>query len=51
LFSLVRKPIYTAMATTQTGFLLLVPTWVTLAALICLVVALQLEVRLIEEPY
>jgi protein-S-isoprenylcysteine O-methyltransferase Ste14 len=29
----------------------MVPTWLSVAALACLVVAVELQVRLIEEPY
>ena len=51
LFAVVRNPIFTAMATVQAGLTLMVPTWLSLAALLCLVVAVELQVRLIEEPY
>ena len=51
LFNVVRNPIFTAMATVQAGLTLMVPTSLSLAALVCLVVAVELQVRLIEEPY
>ena len=51
LFSVVRNPIFTAMVTVQGGVALMVPTWLSLAALACLIVAVELQVRLIEEPY
>ena len=51
LFSVVRNPIFTAMVTVQTGVTLMVPTWLAVAALACLTAAVELQVRLIEEPY
>ena len=51
LFTVVRNPIFTAMTSVQIGLTLMVPTWLSLAALGCLVVAVELQVRLIEEPY
>lgn len=51
IFGVVRNPIFTAMAAAQLGLTLAVPTWLSLAALLCLVVAVELQVRLIEEPY
>ena len=50
-FAVGRNPIFTAMVVTQTGLLLVVPTVVSLAALSCLVLAVQLQVRVLEEPY
>ncbi|MBO3095538.1 methyltransferase family protein [Cellulomonas dongxiuzhuiae] len=50
-FAVVRNPIFTAMATALVGVALLAPTAVTLAALVSLVVAVQLQVRVVEEPY
>ncbi|SDG07255.1 Protein-S-isoprenylcysteine O-methyltransferase Ste14 [Blastococcus aurantiacus] len=51
LFALVRNPIFTAMVATQAGLTLMVPTWLSVVALVCLTVAVELQVRLIEEPY
>lgn len=51
LFRGVRNPIFTAMVAVQAGLTVMVPTWLSLAALCCLVVAVELQVRLIEEPY
>lgn len=51
IFALVRNPIFTAMATALVGVVLLAPTVVTLAALVSLLVAVQLQVRVVEEPY
>jgi protein-S-isoprenylcysteine O-methyltransferase Ste14 len=50
-FSLVRNPIFAAMIPSFTGIALLSPNAVTLAGAILLTVALELHVRLIEEPY
>jgi protein-S-isoprenylcysteine O-methyltransferase Ste14 len=50
-FSLVRNPIYTAMIVGWTGFALLVPTWLSVAAVAVIVVGLELQVRCVEEPF
>ncbi|HEY8533768.1 MAG TPA: isoprenylcysteine carboxylmethyltransferase family protein [Micromonospora sp.] len=50
-FALVRNPVFTAMATTSLGLTLLVPNAVSLVAWLVLVIALQLQVRAVEEPY
>lgn len=50
-FELVRNPIYTAMTAVWLGLTLLVPSVVSLAALALLVTALELQTRLVEEPY
>ena len=50
-FALVRNPIFTAMITALTGVVLLAATGVTLGALVSLVVAVELQVRVVEEPY
>lgn len=50
-FALVRNPIFAAMLPTALGLTLLVPSWVALAGLAGLVVALELQVRVVEEPY
>ncbi|MFF0905492.1 UNVERIFIED_CONTAM: isoprenylcysteine carboxylmethyltransferase family protein [Kocuria sp. CPCC 205316] len=50
-FAVVRNPIFTAMLTTLLGLTLMVPTVVSAAALLCLLVAVELQVRLVEEPY
>lgn len=51
LFALVRNPIFTAMSVTALGLTLMVPNLVAIAGLVALVVALQLQVRVVEEPY
>ena len=50
-FSLVRNPIFTAMLTTGLGLALMVPTWPALAGWAMLLVAVELQVRVVEEPY
>ncbi|GAA2853419.1 isoprenylcysteine carboxylmethyltransferase family protein [Streptosporangium fragile] len=50
-FGVVRNPILTAVLITCTGLTLMVPTVVGLAGLAAAVVANQLLVRLVEEPY
>ncbi|NUU17006.1 isoprenylcysteine carboxylmethyltransferase family protein [Cellulomonas humilata] len=51
MFAVVRNPIFTAMATALLGLTLLVPTAVSAAALVCLIAAIELQVRVVEEPY
>ena len=50
-FAHARNPVFTAMVTAQAGIVLMVPTWVSAAALAALVAAVQLQVRTAEEPY
>ncbi len=50
-FSLVRNPIYAAMIPSFIGIALLAPNAVTIAGAILLMVALELQTRLIEEPH
>jgi protein-S-isoprenylcysteine O-methyltransferase Ste14 len=50
-FAWVRNPIFTAMAVTGSGLALMVPNAVALAGALLLLVALQLQVRVVEEPY
>lgn len=50
-FRVARNPIFTAMVTASIGWALLVPSWPALLALAALVVAVQLQVRVVEEPY
>ena len=51
LFAYVRNPIFTAMCLALGGLALMAPTPLTLAALGCLVAAVELQVRVVEEPY
>ncbi len=50
-FGSVRNPIFTAMVVATAGLVLLVPNAVSVAAFVVLVAALQVQVRLVEEPY
>ena len=50
-FGLVRNPIFAAMIPTSIGLALMVPSTVALTGLVALLVALELQVRVVEEPY
>jgi protein-S-isoprenylcysteine O-methyltransferase Ste14 len=50
-FRLCRNPIYTAMIVGWTGFALMVPTWLAFAAVVVIALGLELQVRVVEEPY
>ena len=50
-FGSVRNPIFTAMLVATAGLVLLVPNLVSAAAFGVLVAALEVQVRLVEEPY
>lgn len=50
-FAMVRNPIFTAMAITGAGLALMTPNVVAVAGFATLLVALQLQVRVVEEPY
>jgi protein-S-isoprenylcysteine O-methyltransferase Ste14 len=50
-FALVRNPIFAAMLPTALGLTMLVPSWVAIIGLGGLVIALELQVRVVEEPY
>jgi protein-S-isoprenylcysteine O-methyltransferase Ste14 len=50
-FRLVRNPIFTATVATATGLTLLVPNLLAAAMLVGFLTALQVQVRLVEEPY
>ena len=50
-FALVRNPIFSAMIPTALGLTLMVPSVVALIGFAALVVALELQVRVVEEPY
>lgn len=51
LFGVVRNPVFTFMLTAITGITLMVPTPVSAAALACLFLAVEIQVRCVEEPY
>jgi len=50
-FRFVRNPIYTFMTIGLAGLALLTPNTIAAATLVLLVIALELQVRLVEEPY
>jgi protein-S-isoprenylcysteine O-methyltransferase Ste14 len=51
LFAFVRNPFFTALLITATGLFFLAPNLLALAALATLFVAVQVQVRAVEEPY
>lgn len=50
-FAIVRNPIFTAMLVTATGLAMAIPNAISIIGLIALVTALEVQVRLVEEPY
>jgi protein-S-isoprenylcysteine O-methyltransferase Ste14 len=50
-FAFARNPIFTGMLSVASGLALLVPNLCALLAVVSLVVAIELQVRLVEEPY
>lgn len=50
-FAIVRNPIFSAMIPTALGLVLLVPSAIAIAGLAGLILALELQVRVVEEPY
>ncbi len=50
-FAYVRNPIFAAMLPTALGLTLMVPSVVAIAGLVALFLALELQVRVAEEPY
>jgi protein-S-isoprenylcysteine O-methyltransferase Ste14 len=50
-FAMVRNPIFAAMLPTALGLALLVPSWIALAGVAGLWLALEVQVRVVEEPY
>jgi protein-S-isoprenylcysteine O-methyltransferase Ste14 len=50
-FRLVRNPIFSWMILTAAGLALLVPNAASLVGLVALVVGIEIQVRLVEEPY
>lgn len=51
LFALVRNPVFTAVILTAIGLALIAPNPVAIAAAVVLIVAVELQVRVVEEPY
>jgi protein-S-isoprenylcysteine O-methyltransferase Ste14 len=50
-FAVVRNPIFAAMIPTSLGLALMVPNVIALAGFAALALALEIQVRLVEEPY
>ncbi len=50
-FDVVRNPIFSAMVVTAVGLALMVPNAVSLLGVVALVIAVELQVRVVEEPY
>ena len=50
-FSFCRNPIYTSMIVGWSGLALIVPTWLSFAAVVVITLGLELQVRFVEEPY
>ena len=50
-FAAVRNPIFSAMLPTSVGLALVVPNAVAIAGVAALFLALEIQVRLVEEPY
>lgn len=50
-FALMRNPIFTAMLIFAGGITLMTPNLLAMAAFILLLVAIELQVRVVEEPY
>jgi protein-S-isoprenylcysteine O-methyltransferase Ste14 len=50
-FAVVRNPIFTAMLVTATGITMTIPNLVSIVGLVALIAALEVQVRLVEEPY
>ena len=51
LFALVRNPVFTAMGLTGLGLTLMVPNVVALVGFVALLLALELQVRAVQEPH
>ena len=50
-FAMARNPIFSAMIVTAAGLVAMVPNVLAVAGLVALAVALEVQVRLVEEPY
>jgi protein-S-isoprenylcysteine O-methyltransferase Ste14 len=50
-FALVRNPIFAAMLPTAIGLVLMVPSAIAIVGLVALIASLELQVRIVEEPY
>jgi protein-S-isoprenylcysteine O-methyltransferase Ste14 len=50
-FAVVRNPIFSCMLLTAAGLVVLIPNALSVASFVCLLVAVELQVRFVEEPY
>lgn len=50
-FRVVRNPVFSAMAITAAGLAMIIPNLVSIIGLASLIAALEIQVRLVEEPY
>jgi protein-S-isoprenylcysteine O-methyltransferase Ste14 len=50
-FALVRNPIFAAMLPTALGLVLMVPSVIAIVGLAALIASLEVQVRIVEEPY
>ncbi len=50
-FAYVRNPIFTCMMVLALGLAILVPNWVSWLSVLALLTGLELQVRIVEEPY
>lgn len=50
-FAVVRNPIFSCMLVTAAGLVVLMPNWLSVASFVALLVAVELQVRFVEEPY
>ncbi len=50
-FGVVRNPIFTAMLVTATGLTMTIPNVISIIGLVALIAALEVQVRLVEEPH
>ncbi len=50
-FAMVRNPIFSCMLVTAAGLVVLIPNWLSVTSFAALLVAVELQVRFVEEPY
>lgn len=50
-FALVRNPIFTSMLVTSLGLMMMIPNVLSIAGFVMLILALEIQVRFVEEPY
>jgi protein-S-isoprenylcysteine O-methyltransferase Ste14 len=50
-FGIVRNPIFTAMITATAGITAMTPSWAQLLTLAAVIAGIELQVRVVEEPY